>query len=168
MIMSEPNKESEKVKQSKATVCFLVKDNQVLLCLKKKESFGHGYLVGPGGKIEVGETSEQCVVRETREEIKVAPKYPEKSGTIIFNYFHGGIPEIQEVDFYIARDWEGEPAETAEMKPEWFDIDKVPYDRMLPTNQKFIEPMLQGKKVNGTMTFDEDFKPLSSQLIISD
>ena len=166
--MSEPNKESEKVKQSKATVCFLVKDNQVLLCLKKKESFGHGYLVGPGGKIEVGETSEQCVVRETREEIKVAPKYPEKSGTIIFNYSHDGIPEIQEVDFYIAKEWEGDPVETDEMKPEWFDIDKVPYDRMLPTNQKFIEPMLHGKKVNGAVIFDEDFNPLSSQLVVSD
>jgi len=166
--MSEPNKESEKVKQVKATVCFLVKENQVLLCLKKKESFGHGYLVGPGGKVETGETSEQCVVRETREEIKVAPKYPEKSGTIIFNYFHDGIPEIQEVDFYIAKEWEGDPVETDEMKPEWFDIDKVPYDRMLPTNQKFIEPMLHGKKVNGSVIFDEDFKPLSSQLVVSD
>jgi len=165
--MSEPNKEAEEVKRVTATVCFLVKENQVLLCLKKKKTFGQGYLVGPGGRVETGETSEQCMVRETNEEIRVIPTSFEKVGKIRFDYFFNKVPEIQEVDFYISREWKGEPVETDEMKPEWFDIDKVPYDRMLPTNQKFIEPMLHGKKVNGAVIFDEDFNPLSSQLVVS-
>lgn len=165
--MSEPNKELEKVKSSKATVCYLINENKVLLGYKKAESFGRGYLVGPGGKIEPGETSEQCVKRETRDEVKVIPKSPKKVGTITFRFFHEGAPETQEVDFYIAREWDGEPGETDVMKPEWFEIDKIPYDRMLPENQEFVDPMLHGKNVVGTMAFDEDFKPVASDLVVS-
>lgn len=160
-------KEIEAARHVRATVCLLVKGDEVLLCEKKKAGFGQGFLMGPGGKIEEGETSEGCAVRETVEEISVVPQSLKLAGTIKFDYFHDRVPETQEVDFYIVSKWEGKIAETDEMKPEWFKKNEIPYERLLPTNEKFIEPMIRGEFVTGTVTFDEDFSPLSSDLIIN-
>lgn len=44
---------------------LVVRDGHILLCKKRKG----GALILPGGKIEPGETPEQCVVREVREEL---------------------------------------------------------------------------------------------------
>lgn len=44
---------------------LVVRKGRLLLCKKKKG----GALILPGGKIEPGETPEQCVVREIKEEL---------------------------------------------------------------------------------------------------
>jgi len=44
---------------------LVVRDGQILLCKKKKG----GALILPGGKIEPGESPEECVKREVREEL---------------------------------------------------------------------------------------------------
>ncbi|MBI4037841.1 NUDIX domain-containing protein [Candidatus Curtissbacteria bacterium] len=159
-------KEIEAARHVRATVCLLVRGDEVLLCEKKKAGLGQGYLMGPGGKIEEGETSEGCAIRETVEEINVVPRTLKLAGTIKFNYFHDRISETQEVDFYVVDKWEGGIEGTDEMIPEWFKKNEVPYERLLPANEKFIEPMLRGEFVTGTVTFDEDFNPLSSDLTI--
>jgi 8-oxo-dGTP pyrophosphatase MutT (NUDIX family) len=56
-----------------ATLCFLIRDAEILLGLKKV-GFGQGKYGGFGGKVEAGETPEMAAVREMAEEtgIKVA------------------------------------------------------------------------------------------------
>jgi 8-oxo-dGTP pyrophosphatase MutT (NUDIX family) len=49
----------------KAGLLYL-KDGRVLLCRKKR---GTSLLILPGGKLEPGETAEQCLRRECREEL---------------------------------------------------------------------------------------------------
>jgi 8-oxo-dGTP diphosphatase len=49
----------------KAALLF-VKDGRVLLCRKKHST---ALLILPGGKIEPGETAEECLKRECREEL---------------------------------------------------------------------------------------------------
>ena len=53
------------------TLCLLKKDNSILLAMKKR-GFGSGKYNGIGGKIEKGETPDEAMIRETKEEIKVA------------------------------------------------------------------------------------------------
>jgi 8-oxo-dGTP diphosphatase len=45
---------------------LLIKDRRILLCRKKHSS---SLLILPGGKLEGGETAEQCLRRECREEL---------------------------------------------------------------------------------------------------
>lgn len=46
----------------------IIRDHQVLVCRKH----GTGVFLSPGGKIEPGETAEQCLRRELREELDVS------------------------------------------------------------------------------------------------
>ena len=70
---------------------------------------------GPGGKVEEGETYKETAIRECWEETGITPKDPEHIGDVIF-YFDDK-PEFREhTHIFIAREWEGEPHETEEMK----------------------------------------------------
>jgi len=48
------------------TLLFLIKEDQILLAMKKR-GFGMGRFNGVGGKIEPGETIEQAMIRECQE-----------------------------------------------------------------------------------------------------
>ena len=48
--------------QMLATLLFIFRDGEVLL-IRKKRGLGAGKINGPGGKIDPGETPEQCAVR---------------------------------------------------------------------------------------------------------
>lgn len=64
---------AEKTHQDiRRTLLFLIKDDHVLLAMKKR-GFGAGNWNGVGGKIEAGESIEQALVRECQEEIGVTP-----------------------------------------------------------------------------------------------
>lgn len=54
------------------TLLFLVRDDEILLAMKKR-GFGANRYNGVGGKLDPGETVEQTLVRESEEEISVKP-----------------------------------------------------------------------------------------------
>ncbi|MEM9057182.1 MAG: NUDIX domain-containing protein, partial [Pseudomonadota bacterium] len=49
-----------------ATLLFVVRGGEVLL-IHKKRGLGAGKINGPGGRVEPGETVQECAVREVRE-----------------------------------------------------------------------------------------------------
>ena len=145
------------------TLCLLKKDNKILLAMKKR-GFGEGKYNGVGGKIEKGETPEQAMIRETEEEISVTPTKYEKVGTIEFDEFYKGNKEKVVFYLYLADEWKGEPSESEEMKPEWFDINSIPYDKMFPDDKYWLPHVLEGKKINAYFEFDEEWNMLSSKI----
>lgn len=107
-----------------STICnlvYLFQDNQVLLIMKKR-GFGKGKYNGPGGKVKPGETVEECAVRELQEEIKVTAKNLEKLGYLEF-VFTKKLEWNTIVHVYRTNEFVGEPKETEECAPEWFDVD---------------------------------------------
>ena len=54
--------------KERATLMFILQNGRMLL-IHKKRGFGAGYFNAPGGRLEAGETSLECAVRETREEL---------------------------------------------------------------------------------------------------
>ena len=61
------------------TLCFLVKEGEVLLAMKKR-GFGVGKWNGVGGKVKEGEDVFLSAVREIKEEIGVDVEPAESSG----------------------------------------------------------------------------------------
>lgn len=136
------------------TLCFLLKDNEILLAIKKR-GFGEGNWNGVGGKVELGEKIRQAAVREAQEEINVTPAKLQLSAVLNFYFPHK--PEWNEqVNVYISRKWKGVPSETEEMKPRWFKIDNLPLENMWSSDKHWLPQVLSGEKLKGEFTFTED------------
>lgn len=142
------------VPAKKATLVFLIKNDEVLLAMKKR-GFGEGRWNGSGGKVHDGETIEEAAKREVKEEIGVSINNLNKVATL--NFYFSEEPEWdQQVIVYLAKDWKGEPVESEEMKPKWFKIDKIPYDQMWSDDSYWIPQVLSGKKVKADFLFDNN------------
>ena len=145
------------------TLCLLKKENKILLAMKKR-GFGEGKYNGVGGKIERGETPDDAMIRETQEEIAVTPIEYEKVGIIEFDEFYKGQKEKVMFHLYVASEWQGEPTESDEMKPEWFDIQNIPYDRMFPDDKYWLPLILEGRKIKAYFDFDEEWNLLNKTI----
>ena len=145
------------------TLCLLKKENEILLAMKKR-GFGEGKYNGVGGKIEGGETPDEAMIRETKEEILVTPTQYEKVGIIEFDEFYKGQKERVMFHLYIASEWQGEPTESDEMKPEWFDIQSIPYDKMFPDDKYWLPLILEGRKIKAYFDFDEEWNLLNKTI----
>ena len=151
------------MKRVETTLLLLRRDDQILLA-KKKRGFGKGKYNGVGGKLDPGETPEQAMIRECQEEIEVTPTEYEKMGEMEFIELYNGEAENLIFHLYVGTTWEGEPTETEEMKPEWFNIDAIPYDQMFEGDQYWLPSILEGKKIKGYFEFDKDWKLLSTKI----
>jgi len=144
---------------SRTTLCFLIDNSHVLLAMKKR-GFGVGKWNGTGGKIEEGESIEQAAVRETREEIGATPRLLEKVAVLTFHFAEevAKLGKSEECIVFICKQWDGEPIETEEMKPKWFEKTKLPFEIMWDDDPIWLPLVLKGEKVNGEFWFDRNFK----------
>lgn len=141
--------------ETEGTLCFPIRDNQVLLAMKKR-GFGKGRWNGFGGKAKPGETLKGAAVREVREESELVVAEDDLEEVAVIDFFFREKPEWdQRVYTFFVRRWEGEPKETEEMKPQWFDVAAVPYDGecMWPEDKLWLPRVLQGEKIRGEVTF---------------
>ena len=145
------------------TLCLLKKNNDILLAMKKR-GFGEGKYNGIGGKIKEQETPEEAMIRETQEEILVTPIKYEKVGIVEFDEFYKGQKEKVFFHLYTVSEWSGEPTESEEMKPYWFNINDIPYDNMFPDDKYWLPLILEGKKIKAYFNFDEDWNVISKNI----
>ena len=68
------------------------------------------------------------------------------------------------MNVFTIKEHEGEPIETDEMKPQWFDIDKIPYDEMWATDREWLPEYLKGKKFRARIHFDKDDQPIQYEI----
>ena len=143
------------------TICLLIKDNKILLAMKKR-GFGVGRWNGTGGKFDpkMGDKNIlDAAIRETKEEIGVKVINPEKVGLFHFR-FADKKEWDQDVSLFVASEWQGEPAESEEMKPKWFSFDEIPYESMWPDDIHWVPHILAGEKVEADFLFGEGDKIL--------
>lgn len=146
------------------TLCLLRRNNEILLAIKKR-GFGAGKYNGVGGKIEKNETPENAMIRETQEEISVTPIKYEKVGLMEFDEYYKGNKENVVFHLYLVTEWNGEPTESDEMLPKWFDINEIPYDNMFADDKYWLPLVLNGKKIKAYFEFDEEWNLLSKEII---
>ncbi|CAI9716750.1 8-dihydro-8-oxoguanine triphosphatase [Octopus vulgaris] len=112
------------------TLVLIRESSRVLLGMKKR-GFGKGNWNGFGGKVKVGEeTIEDGAKRELLEECGLVAPCLNKIGELDFEFL--GNPEIMEVHVFKTDSFEGIPAESEEMHPRWFSIERIPYHQMWP------------------------------------
>lgn len=139
-----------------ATLCFPVDGDRVLL-IEKKRGVGSGLFNGPGGKVEAGETPLEAARREVREEIRTTVPSIRKMGALEFEM--GGDP-FMFVHVFRAPGIAGEPSETDEARPEWFEVGEIPYDQMWPDDRYWLPLLLDGRTFSGEFVFGDDEQDL--------
>ena len=137
---------------TEATLCFIIEDDETLL-IEKKRGVGEGLFNGPGGKIEDRESPKEAAIRETVEETRVRPEKVEKIGELEFVF---GEQPFMFVHVFRAEEFSGEPEETEEARPEWFNTGDLPFDEMWPDDRYWIPKMLTDEKFLARFLFDED------------
>ena len=131
------------------TLVIVHRDDKVLLGLKKeregRNGFGVGKWNGFGGGLEDGDDGdlEVCVCREALEEGGIHVKNLVKIGETLYKFV--GDEQDHLVHIYVTEEFDGEPMESDEMRPEWFGVADIPYDKMWK-NDKFWMPYLLERK----------------------
>ena len=108
-----------------STLCYLKKDGQTLMLhrIKKDRDIHDGKWNGLGGKMLPGETPEECVIREVREESGLAITAPQLRGVMTFPKFKDD--EDWYVFLFTADQFSGDMIECDEGHLEWIDDDKI-------------------------------------------
>ncbi len=108
-----------------ASLVYVQRENKTLMLhrIKKKEDIHEGKYNGVGGKIEDGESPEECAIRETLEETGLKIKNPKLKGILTFPKF------LQNEDWIVfvftTKEFEGKIIESEEGKLEWINNDKL-------------------------------------------
>ena len=105
------------------TLCYLNRNGKTLMLhrVKKKNDVNHDKWIGIGGKFEHGESPEECMLREFREETGLTLKGWAYRGIVTFvsenwcEYMH----------LFTAAQVEGELRECDEGTLEWVDWEKI-------------------------------------------
>ncbi|RJO59938.1 8-oxo-dGTP diphosphatase [candidate division WS5 bacterium] len=130
--------------KQKTSIILCIKGDQVLLGMKKR-GHGEGYWNGFGGKKQENETIVESAIREIQEEAGITPIKLKEVGILEFTNFITHIFTFSE--------FKGNPIETEEMRPQWFPIEDIPYDKMWESDKIWLPLLLEGKKFRGRFDF---------------
>ena len=147
-----------------ATLVFLINRDKNIICLgMKKRGFGASRWNGFGGKVNEEEDIEDAAIREVFEEtsneksdsgIKISKENLSKVASLNFIFPHKQEWD-QKVHVFFVEEWEGNLKESEEMKPKWFETEKIPYEQMWSDDIHWLPRVLKGEKINGEFTFNE-------------
>lgn len=147
-------------------LCFLVRNRDdgasYVLLGSKKRGLGAGNIVGLGGKVEPDEDARAAAVREVAEEsgVVVDPADLEEMAMISF-WFPTRPGWDQRAAVFVTRRWQGEPVETDEITPSWYDVNVIPFDAMWSDARHWLPHVLAGRRLTADFTFQADLTTLA-------
>ncbi|MET3811159.1 8-oxo-dGTP diphosphatase [Arthrobacter sp. UYEF3] len=166
------------------TLCFLLRDarggtdaqggtaaqdvtgvqggTEVLLGLKRT-GFGTGKIVGIGGHVEPGESDAEAAVREVWEEAGVVVRQEDLADVGLVEFiFPARLEWSMSCRLFTTRRWEGEPSDSPEISPEWFDAASLPLERMWQDAEHWLPSALAGGTVDVVVVLNEDNETVAS------
>jgi 8-oxo-dGTP diphosphatase len=139
-----------------ATLCYVndkINGTTLMLHRIKKENDMHeGKWNGLGGKFEIGESPEECVIREIREESGLIIENPKLNGFITFPAFDGF--DDWYVFIFSVNEFSGELIDSVEGKLEWINDERL-FDLNLWDGDKiFMQWIKEEKFFSAKFTYD--------------
>lgn len=155
--------------QTFMTLVYPVDGQGVWLGLKLKR-IGVGTRVGFGGRVKEGETLEEAAIRELQEEcgliISVDQLQP-VGWLIVHNPHYEAKLGVLRIRVFTISEWEGVPRPSDEMVPDWFALDRLPWDKMRESERYWLPPVLAGCRVKAKILYDEDEQLVNMSVSIS-
>ena len=140
-----------------ATLCYVIDKSQnktlMLHRVKKENDYHEGKWNGLGGKLELGESPEDCVIREVREEAGLIIKNPRMHGFITF-------PNFDEVDdwyvfIFTANEFEGNLIESPEGNLKWIPNDELTTLNLWDGDKIFLDWLFQDKFFSAKFVYEK-------------
>jgi 8-oxo-dGTP diphosphatase len=113
---------------------FLKKDGKVLVGQRPENNTLAGLWEFPGGKIELGETPEEALARELREELGIEAEVGELKLSCSHKYNDIGILIL----FFEILFWKGEPRAKHHMMIEWIRPEELEKRQIPDANRKLL------------------------------
>lgn len=136
-----------------ATLCYIKQDGHTLMVHRNKKAgdIHAGKWNGLGGKFEPGETPEECVIREVREESGLEIENPHLHGLVMFPGFKGA-------DWYIfvftADKFTGELKDSPEGDLRWVPDEELESLPLWPSDKFFFQWMQEGKFFSAKFVYE--------------
>ena len=114
---------------------------------------------GTARKALPGESEAECAVREAGEEAGIAVDPGALAWRAELSFVFPARPELDAVvTVFFGQRWSGEPRESDEMVPEWFDVVSVPLGQMWDDEAYWLPQVMAGETFVGVISYDDDCK----------
>ena len=150
-----------------ATLCYVKQNGKTLMIYRSKREgdIHEGKWNGLGGKIHMGETPEECVIREVKEESGLTIQSPSLRGILTFPAFKD--EEDWYVYVFVANEFSGNLIESQEGKLEWVDDEKLPSLPLWEGDPIFLKWLEEGRFFSGKFVY-ENGKFMSYNVVFHD
>lgn len=139
------------------TLCYIEKDDSFLMLYrnKKEQDQSQGKWLGIGGKLDAGESPEDCVLREVYEETGLRLTEYSFRGVVTFI---SDCWEDELMFMFTASEFEGELTDTCnEGELAWINKDKLMDLSLWEGDRYFLQDLIDGKPlVNMKLTYEGD------------
>lgn len=138
-----------------STSCYIEKDSKTLMLhrIKKENDVHFGKWVGLGGKIEEGESPEECIIREVFEESGLIIKNPKLKGILTFPKFKDN--EDWYVFLYTASDFSGDIIDCSEGVLKWVENARMLDLNLWEGDRLFLDWMKKYKLFSGKIIYED-------------
>ena len=126
------------MKRIEAAIAVVLRGDKILVCQRKDDDTLGGYWEFPGGKREPGETLEQCLARELREELAITALPIAQLAPIDHRYPTAHV----RLHPFICRHASGEPQLLECQAAVWIDPPALRDHRFPPANDGLIEEVI--------------------------
>ena len=128
-----------------STLCYIEKEGRYLMLHRtvKKNDVNHDKWIGVGGHFEYGESPEECLLREVKEETGYTLTSWRYRGIVTFVY---GEAVVEYMSLYTADGFKGDPIDCDEGELEWIDKSAVPSLELWEGDRIFFRLLDEGRE----------------------
>lgn len=134
-----PNPPDSKMRCIDAAIALITHNGQLLICQRKAADTFGGYWEFPGGKQEAGETLEECLQRELREELDISARPITQLTTIHHDYEHALVRLHPFVCEYVSGDIRHLECQASK----WIEPRDLPQYEFPPANESLLTEAIE-------------------------
>jgi 8-oxo-dGTP diphosphatase len=137
---NDTRNEGRTVRQVSAAL--ILRGDEVLICQRRPDQPLGSKWEFPGGKMEPGETAEEALRRELKEELDIEATISTQVAHIRHNYRSGGAVDLQ---FFLVKEYTGEVTNLIFQDVRWCPLRNLPEYDFVTADRNLVRDLAAGK-----------------------